>query len=135
MAGTWEDREAIRELIARYCFHFDNGEFEEWIHLFTEDGAFDLGARGRFAGRSALREFLTVVPLVDGRPPMRHFVTNIILHVADDTATALSYVLVVGAADVPTVNVAGRYDDRLAKIDGTWRFTERRVYFDLMAVR
>jgi ketosteroid isomerase-like protein len=133
MTDVQEDKEAIRELIARYCFHFDNGEFEAWLDLFTDDGVFDLGARGCFAGRAALRKFLTNIPLTDGQPLMRHFVTNVIIKVHGDGARADSYVLVVRGGDSVGISVAGRYEDRFVKVGGAWRFRERRVHFDLMA--
>ena len=132
MVSIVEEKDAIRELLARYCFLFDGGHFEEWLDLFTEDGAFDLGSRGRYQGRPALRAFLKIVPLVDGRPLMRHFVTNTIIKVAGDSATVASYVLVVRGGDAVAIGVAGRYEDTVVKIDGTWRFKERLVHFDLM---
>jgi SnoaL-like protein len=135
MPSILEDKDAIRELMARYCFHFDNGEFEDWLQLFTIDGAFDLGARGRFAGRDSLRQFLKVIPLTDGLPMMRHCVMNSIVTVDGERATARSYVVVVQGGDVPRISVAGRYEDRLARIGGAWQFTERKVHFDLMASR
>jgi len=130
-----EEKDAIRELMARYCFHFDNGEFEQWLDLFTEEAIFDLGARGRFAGRDALRKFLKIIPLTNGLPGMRHCVTNSIVTVAGDQATAQSYVIVVQGADIVGISVAARYEDRLVKHGGAWRFTERKVHFDLMGRR
>ncbi len=36
-----EDREAIRELDARYCRHLDQGQWDELADCFTPDGTFD----------------------------------------------------------------------------------------------
>jgi 3-phenylpropionate/cinnamic acid dioxygenase small subunit len=130
-----EEKDAIRELMACYCFHFDNGEFEQWLDLFTEEAVFDLGARGRFAGRDALRKFLKIIPLTDGLPGMRHCVMNSIVAVAGNQATAQSYVIVVQGGDIVGITVAARYEDRLVKQGGAWRFTERKVHFDLMGRR
>ena len=135
MGSVLEEKDAIRELLARYCFHFDAGEFDQWLELFTEDGVFDLGSRGRFAGREALRSFLKVVPLTDGLPMIRHCVTNVIIDVQGEQATAHSYVLVVRGGAALGVLAAGRYADQLTKQGGAWRFRERKVYFDLMATR
>jgi len=133
--GVLEDKDAIRELLACYCFHFDNGEFERWLELFTEDAVFDLGTRGRFAGRDALRTFLTIIPLTDGLPGMRHCVMNSIVAVDGDRATAQSYVAVVQGGRTVGINVMGRYEDRLIKHNGAWRFAERKVHFDMMGQR
>ena len=135
MASVLEEKDAIRELMARYCFHFDNGELDDWLTLFTEDGVFDLGPRGRLAGHEALRKFLKSIPLTNGLPMMKHCVMNTIVSVNGDRATARSYVVVVQGGEQLAVSIAGRYEDGLAKVGGAWRFTERKVYFDLMSKR
>ena len=135
MTNVLEDKDAIRELMAQYCFHFDSGEFDQWLDLFTADGVFDLGKRGRHVGRDGLGSFLKTIPLTDGLPMMRHCVMNSIVRVDGDRATARSYVLVVRGGAQVAVSIAGRYEDQLAKVDGTWRFAERRVHFDFMAGR
>ncbi len=43
MASVLEEKDAIHETIANYCYHFDGGEFDKWLDLFTEDGIFDAG--------------------------------------------------------------------------------------------
>jgi len=130
-----EEKDAIRELMARYCFHFDNGEFEAWLELFTPDGAFDLGKMGRFAGRASLQTFLERLPLTDGVPLMKHCVMNSIVAVNGNRATAQSYVVVVRGGEQLAVTIAGRYEDQLTKTADGWRFTERTVHFDLMSRR
>lgn len=133
MSTVLEEKDAVRELLARYCFHFDNGEFERWLTLFTEDAVFDLGTRGRFQGRDALRNFLQIVPLTNGLPMIRHCVLNVIVAVDGQRATAQSYVVVLrGGGHELAVSIAGRYEDQLAKVGGEWRFAERKVLFDLM---
>ncbi len=132
MSSVLEEKDAIRELLARYCFHFDNGEFEQWLSLFTDDGAFDLGARGRFQGRDALRRFLRVVPLSNGSPMIKHCVMNSIVDVTGDRATARSYVVVLRGGDALALSVAGRYEDQLTKQGGDWRFLERKAHLDMM---
>jgi hypothetical protein len=132
MLSVLEEKEAIRELLAEYCFRFDNGEFEAWLQLFTADGVFDLGVRGRMEGREALRQFLRRIPLTNGLPMIRHCVTNWIVRVDDTRATAQSYVVVVHGGPMLGLTLAGRYEDQLLKVGGTWRFRERKVHFDLM---
>lgn len=135
MASVLEEKDAIRELMARACFHFDNGEFEAWLDLYAPDGAFDLGARGRFVGRDNLQKFLKSLPLTNGLPMMKHCVMNSIVSVAGDQATAQSYVVVVRGGEQLAVSVAGRYEDQIAKTADGWRFKERKVSFDLMSTR
>ena len=133
--GNLVEKDAIRELLARYCFHFDNGEFDAWLDLFCDDGIFDLGTMGRFAGREGLRKFLTNVPLTKGLPMLKHCVMNSIVEVDGDRATARSYVVIVRGGETVALGLAGRYEDRLVKQAAGWRFQERKVHFDLMPGR
>ncbi|MFQ5666919.1 MAG: nuclear transport factor 2 family protein [Candidatus Binatia bacterium] len=133
--STLEEKDAIRELMAHYCFRFDNGEFESWLDLFTDDGAFDLGTRGRFTGRDALRDFLKTIPLTDGLPMVKHCTMNTVITVNAERATGWSYVVVLRGGDALDINLAGRYEDQLVKVGGTWRFKERKVHFDFLSRR
>jgi 3-phenylpropionate/cinnamic acid dioxygenase small subunit len=135
MAGVLEEKDAIRELLAQYCFHFDNGEFDHWLNMFTADGVFDLGARGRLVGHDALRGFLKAIPLTNGVPMLKHCVMNSIVNVDGERATARSYLVILQGGNTLSVSIAGRYDDQLVKIGGAWRFRERKVHFDLMSQR
>jgi ketosteroid isomerase-like protein len=133
MASPLEDKDAIRELMARYCFHIDAAEFEEWLQLFTEDGVFEVVNLGRFAGREQLRQFLGSIPLTDGLPMMKHCVMNEIVEVTGDTAAARAYIVVVHGGEHVSVRVAGRYEDRLRRVNGRWLFAERKAYLDFMS--
>jgi len=125
-----EDKDAIRELLAWYCFHFDGGRFDEWLDLFTPDGVFEVHGVGRFVGRAQLRAFLANVPSANGVPTMKHCVMNDIVCVDGDVATAQSYVLVARPGERVELGVAGRYEDRLRRVDGRWRFSERHAFLD-----
>jgi len=133
MPTVLEEKDAIRELQARYCFHFDNAEFDRWLDLWTPNGAFDLGQRGRLAGREGLGKFLQSIPLTNGSPLMRHCVMNSIVEVDGERAKAWCYVVVIHGGTPLGITIAGRYEDQLAKSNGRWLFQERKVLFDLMA--
>ena len=62
MAAVLEEKDAIHETIANYCFYFDSGVFDKWVDLFTDDGVWDGGALGVHKGKDALRAFLKIVP-------------------------------------------------------------------------
>jgi hypothetical protein len=67
----------------------------------------------------------------DGTPLTSHVISNPILEIAADGASARvrSRFLVVQAT--PTLDlrpiVAGRYDDRFERVDGRWRFSARHM--------
>lgn len=54
-----EDREAIRDLIARYGPLADNGDAEAVAALFTEDGIYAVGGMGEAQGRAAIAALIT----------------------------------------------------------------------------
>ena len=61
MPSALEDKDEIRDLISRYCHYIDSGRNEEWVGLFTEDGAFDSPILGRWEGRAKLRDFTQAI--------------------------------------------------------------------------
>jgi len=57
---------------------------------------------------------------------------NEIIAVDGDRAAVRSYVLVVGGGSEVRLGVAGRYEDELRRVNGSWRFAERKAHLDLM---
>ena len=53
-----EDREAIRELIARYGPLADAGDCAGAAALWTEDGVYEVGGFGSYTGRAAIQTLL-----------------------------------------------------------------------------
>ena len=51
MPTAVEDKDAIRDVLAEYCFRLDDGRFAEMAALFTEDGTWDT-AFGKATGHS-----------------------------------------------------------------------------------
>lgn len=132
MTAVLEEKDAIRELMARYCFLIDGARYREWTELFTEDGVFEVPHVGTFQGRATLLRFAKSIPLDDeGRPGFKHCVLNSIVEVDGDRAAAQSYILLVRAGRPLAIDVAGRYEDDLVKRDGRWLFAKRLVHFDL----
>jgi 3-phenylpropionate/cinnamic acid dioxygenase small subunit len=122
------DRDEIENLLARYCELFDSGNLEGYAALFS-----DATIANQFAtseGPEELMKFFEKNGLFyDGLPHTRHVTTNVHIVVDEDglTAEARSYVTVFQALeDFPLQPVfIGQYQDKLAKIDGAWRFRER----------
>jgi ketosteroid isomerase-like protein len=134
MTAVLEEKDAIHETIAEYCFHFDGGEFDKWVDLFTDDGVFDAGPGGVQKGKDALRVFLKNIRLTNGSPMVKHCVMNEVIKVNGDEATAKSYIVLVRSkGEGALVNgLAGRYEDQLVKQGDRWLFKNRKVHFDLM---
>jgi hypothetical protein len=135
MAAILEEKEAIHEIIANYCFYFDGGEFDKWVDLFTDDAVFDGGALGLRVkkGKDMLRAFVKRFPLTDGIPMMKHCVMNEIIKVNGDKATAKSYFVLFRSKGKGTLvnGLAGCYEDELVKQGNRWLFKKRRIHMVL----
>ena len=134
MASVLEDKDAIRELIARYCFLIDGTRYDEWAQTFSEDAVFEVVGMFKFEGRQAIREFANNIPLnAQGSPGFKHCTLNEIIEVAGERAKAQCYILLIREGQPLHVDIAGRYYDTLVKRGGQWLFQRRTVHFDLRA--
>jgi hypothetical protein len=121
---TTEDHEAIRELLHRSCQYADAADTEGWLSLYLDEGSLDMGMlRPPMKGKKVLREFASA------RQPgaSLHLSSNAVISVDGDDASVQSYVVVIGPKEDPHVRLAGRYDDRLRRVDGEWRFVSRTL--------
>ena len=82
-----EDKDAIREVLAEYCYALDNYKFTEMAALFTEDGTWNT-AFGTAAGHAAIADLAASFTRNIAEPPRRvHYVTNIIIRLNGDMDT------------------------------------------------
>jgi 3-phenylpropionate/cinnamic acid dioxygenase small subunit len=124
-----KDRDAIRELLAEYCFRLDDGRFAEMAALFAEDGTWET-AFGKAVGRAAIAELAQSLRQRAGaaRPRAVHLVTNIVIALDGDRAQARSnWMVMQNGSDGPEIGSGGAYFDELARAGGDWRFRHRRI--------
>jgi hypothetical protein len=76
MPTALEDKDAIREVLAEYCFRLDGGDFTGMAALFTADGVWDT-AFGKAEGHAAIAELAHDIRARAGdeRPRAVHLVT------------------------------------------------------------
>jgi hypothetical protein len=90
-----EDREGIRECLARYSFNADLGRSEEWARTFTPDGVLD-SSSGRAEGYEQLLDFISNPrgshKAIENR--CTHNIINLFIRVDDDKAWAEGYQIV-----------------------------------------
>lgn len=92
-----EDREAIRELIARYAFEVDCGEPPDWASVFRDDIEMEAGKLGTSRGLAEIeRRFSRAEHLDAIRDGSQHAYSNLVvdLEVDGDHATAWGYACV-----------------------------------------
>ena len=124
----------IQNLLNRYADAVDRGDFDAVGEMFRHADVYFPGETtpsvraGSGAFAAALRKWTRVYPET-GNPRTRHLCTNPIIDF-DDAAHARcqSYFVVFQAAPGLPLQpiITGSYLDRFEKVDGQWRFSERR---------
>lgn len=127
---------AITNELYRYAELVDEGLFDEVGEL-MEHCTFRYGdGAGGPSGPQAIAAMYrdTLVTYDDGTPRTRHITANPIIEIDGDTARVRSvYIVLQQAPDAPMQPIiSGRYHDTLRRIDGRWRFVERRFLVDLV---
>ncbi|MAT51313.1 MAG: hypothetical protein CMK32_09050 [Porticoccaceae bacterium] len=82
-----EDKLAITDVLNRYVHHVDSNEADEWLALFTEDGAFDIPGLMRLEGRDQLRTMVATVA-EQGGGKWRHQITNVVVDAGETAGLA-----------------------------------------------
>ena len=129
------DRDAIAALVFRYAELLDRGDLAGVANLFADatlrSNRHDVVRRGRDQAFALYRD--TVI-LYDGVPCTQHVITNLVVDLGGDTASARCQFSVLQARpELPLqVILAGRYHDRFARADGRWRFDDRLILVDLV---
>lgn len=131
LSGTFEDREQIRELYARYAIYVDSARFDEWVNCFSTDGVFDSPVMGKFAGHAELHKFTRQYHESWAGGGVRHMMVNVSFDVHGDTATGTCNLIYFKVHDGKSEFVlTGGYHDTLRKVTGEWLYTQRKVYLD-----
>ena len=122
------EKDAIREVMAEYCFRLDNDRFADMAALFTEDGTWDT-AFGKGTGRAGVEALVrSMRPSGSPRPRAIHHCTNIVIKLEGTTAKCFSnWVTVQNSEQGPKIGSAGSYTDDMVKQDGTWLFRYRKI--------
>jgi 3-phenylpropionate/cinnamic acid dioxygenase small subunit len=129
--GTSEDREQIRDLYTRYAITLDSGRYDEWIDCFTDDGMFESQRFGRHVGREGLCKFAATYRDSLGGAQVRHVITTVHFQIDGDRAAGGCYLTYFHSKNGKTdLAAVGRYEDKLRKVGGHWRFESRRVFVD-----
>lgn len=127
-----EDRESIRECVARYGFNADLGLADAYVDGFAPEGRYETGAGGTFEGHAQLRQLIAAPDLPHKREVesrgSEHTSPNLFIRIEGDTAWAEGYsVLVVRTGENSYGIYTAGYNRWEFKRDGDrWRITLRR---------
>lgn len=129
MPSALEEKDAIREVLAEYCFALDGGRYDDMAALFTADGTWDT-AFGTATGRTAIAQLARDIRsrAGDNRPRAIHLVTNIVVALAGEEADVRSnWTVVQNGPQGPKIGSGGGYADRMVKQGGRWLFQYRKI--------
>lgn len=141
-----QDRAEIEDLMARYLFAMDWGDFEAYGTMFTEDGELEYArgtARGRAAIGESVRAFKQAIGGIytdsKGNPAiLRHIIAQTVIRIEGDRAWSTAFWWEMandGPGDKPKAGTFGTYEDELVRQDGRWLFTRRRILNEFLEGR
>jgi hypothetical protein len=142
-----EDERELRTLLATYAFCADTGRSREWVDLFTDDGAVDLGEtvhamsggqapvgysrRARFQGHEELLlDFITALPHRRVENRSAHHTTSgpLTFDIDGDDAVGRGYsVMVVRTETGFGIEMTAMNRWIFRRVEGRWRIVERRM--------
>ena len=118
------DTAAIRSLLAACCQTLDDGRFDEWASLHTEDCRFAvMGTRTR--GRAEMRAIIEPFQTAELRG--KHMISESRIDLSGDTAAATTDFAFVAKDN--QILQTGRYHDVLRRGPGGWQLAGREIVF------
>jgi 3-phenylpropionate/cinnamic acid dioxygenase small subunit len=131
------DEQAIRNLLFDYAERIDRGDIDGMARLF-EHAAYRAGDQTPLTDWKAVANLnkSLVILYDDGTPRTQHVTTNVRIEVEASGAAASARsrftVLQRAPGQALQIIVAGRYHDRFEKHAGSWRFSARHIFMDLL---
>jgi hypothetical protein len=135
-----QDRAAIMQLESEYLFALDWGDAESYAALFAPEGKLEwaggtaVGPEAIYAEMGIYKEAIKKYYGDDGsgKPVvLRHFITNQAIYVHGDTAKGRIFWFEMannGPDHTPLIGSYGHYEDEMRKVDGVWKFVNRKIF-------
>ena len=122
-----EDRIAVNDLLMQATWANDSGNVEAFKAVFAPGAIVQNGSGDRVAAE----DFVVNTLSHPGRKGRQHYVQNISVDPTPDGFRARSYWMAwqwLESVGEKKMHALGDYEDFLVKIDGRWRFRERRMF-------
>jgi hypothetical protein len=131
MPSALDDKDAIREVLAEYCFRLDGARYDAMAELFSEDGTWET-AFGAATGRAAIAALARDIRVRagDNRPRAVHLTTNIVIALKDRGTRAevrSNWTTLQNSPEGPKIGSAGGYADQMVKQGRSWLFHHRKI--------
>jgi len=141
----------IQALLDRYIDSIDNDRLEEWPNLFIEDCLYEIIPREnedaglpapviRCDNRRMLRDRVISLRNANIFAPhtYRHFLSGLVIGATDESSVEFGCnYLVINSNQLgqSLVYQTGRYQSRIVREDGEWRFASKRCIFETSRVQ
>ena len=121
-------KDAIRDLVLRYCRAIDRRDYGALEKLYMPDAIDDHG--GMFCGPAS--GFLEWLPdILESMQVTSHMITNHLITVDGDQAEGEVYCTAYHLTDDnEEIIIGGRYLDKYSCVDGQWFFQHRKIVMD-----
>ena len=125
------DKQQIIDLTIAYTWIIDRGPREKLREIFTEDAAFIIDIKNY----NGIDEIIDKIDRTLGNlSASQHIISNHQVTIEGDNATCSCYLhaqhTLHGTEGGENYIMAGRYVDKLIRIDSRWRIAERRLILD-----
>ena len=130
-SGQLVDTQKIVDLTIAYTWIIDHGPREKLREIFTEDAAFIIDIKNY----NGIDEIISKIDrTLGGLSASQHIISNHRVLIDGDNATCSCYLhaqhALHGTEGGDNYVMAGRYIDKLIRIDGEWRICERELMLD-----
>lgn len=130
-----EDQQEIARVLTNYGRYLDARDLRAYSELFAEEGEW-VGGFGTAKGPEGIYQFM-VDNLSNGGNPANtyHILSNFEIDVDGEEAEAWSRwaFITPDANGQPRIAQGGRYEDRLVRENGAWKFLRREAFLDIPA--
>jgi 3-phenylpropionate/cinnamic acid dioxygenase small subunit len=120
------DIEAIQQVLLRYSTAIDRRDWDTFRTCFTDDAQSDYGDIGRWSSAEEITAFMAAAH--GGFGPTNHMLSNMVIELDGDRATATTYVhavLTAGHDPEAWFDSVGTYEDTLVRTADGWRIAAR----------
>ena len=125
-----EDKSQIAEVLIRYATGIDFKDWTLFRTCWTDEVDIDYGDLGKFTDADAFTTLMT--QLHGGMGQTYHRISNLVIDVDGDRATARSYVhallMAIPGDPASWVDALGHYDDELVRTPGGWQICKRTTH-------
>ncbi len=121
------DRDDISAVLIRYATAIDTQDWPLFRTCFTDDVHADYGEIGAWHDVDGITEYMATTHAA--MPATNRMVTNMVVSVDGDHATAVTYVhavLLVRREPEVSVDAVGKYEDELVRTADGWKISSRR---------